>query len=133
MKEIQFEGQKELLEQLDTFVLNYKDEVSVALWQELSKVMNDSKRICPVDTGRLRASGYVFDPVVSFEEISVQLGYATEYAFYVHENLNAGHTYPTCAKFLEWPLDMASRNILQNIVDRISRLLGKYKRYATSA
>ena len=51
----------------------------------------------------------------------------------MHENLNAGHTYPTCAKFLEWPLDMALRNILQNIVDRISRLLGKYKRYATSA
>jgi len=132
MKEIHFEGQKELLEQLDTFIANYQDEVSVAFWQELSKVMNDSKKICPVDTGRLRSSGYVFDPIVSFDEITIQLGYATDYAFWVHENLNARHTYPTCAKFLEWPLDMASGKILQNVVDRISRLLGKNNRYATT-
>lgn len=52
----------------------------------------------PVDTGALRASGHVQDPVIGPNEVSVQFGYgsaAVAYASVVHE------THRTHSKFLE--------------------------------
>ena len=51
--------------------------------------MRKAKLITPVDTGALRASGHVRPPVISPNNVSVELGYggpAAPYAALVHEN-----------------------------------------------
>jgi len=74
------------------------------LWEEGQKVMNESVPLCPIDTGRLRASRYVRTPKTTGNRTTMELGYSTDYAVYVHENLEAYHKPPTQAKFLETPL-----------------------------
>ncbi len=119
----EIEGTEPLLRTLENMMLDFKNELAEGVWLELSSVMNKSKKECPVDTGRLRASGYVFDPMISFDEIICQLGYATEYAIYVHENLEARHDPPTKAKFLEDPLVQAMPTMIPNMVARARKLI----------
>lgn len=77
-----------------------------ALYVEGERIMGESKRLCPVDTGTLRSSGRVQEPVHQGETVTVVLSYggaAAPYAVSVHENMNAYHAPPTQAKFLEQP------------------------------
>ncbi len=77
-----------------------------ALFQEGEQIMSASKRIVPVNTGALRASGHVQLPVIQGRRVSVTLGYggaAAPYAVFVHER-PARHNPPTQWKYLEIPL-----------------------------
>lgn len=58
---------------------------------------------CPVDTEALRKSGRVEVTGKGFgAKVSIVFGGDTApYSLYVHENLEANHAAPTCAKFLE--------------------------------
>lgn len=75
-----------------------------ALYAEAQEIMTKSRRLVPVDTGALRASGQVRtghtgrDPYVEI----VYGGPAAPYAIYVHERLDVNHTVGQ-AKFLEQP------------------------------
>lgn len=66
-------------------------------------LQRESMKIVPIKTGDLRESadtqweGSGFDTVVT-------VGYGTDYALYVHENLEARHKPGKEAKFLEKPL-----------------------------
>lgn len=76
-----------------------------ALFQEGERIMLVSKRLVPVDTGALRASGHVQLPVIRGKGASVTLGYggaAAPYAVFVHER-PARHNPPTQWKYLETP------------------------------
>ena len=76
------------------------------LYIEGESVMAESKSMTPVDTGALRASGFVHSPVTSNNDVSVELTYggsASKYALFVHENLSATH-HVGQAKFLEIPV-----------------------------
>jgi len=55
-----------------------------------------SQQLVPVDTGRLKASGY--RRALGFNFV---IGYNTEYAAYVHEIIDNYHAPPTQAKFLQ--------------------------------
>ena len=71
-------------------------QLGTALYAEGEKIMTESKRIVPVDTGNLRASGHVFPPLVSAgSTMTVGLRYggtAAKYALSVHENPRSGRT-----------------------------------------
>ena len=82
-------------------------------------VMEESQVQVPVDTGTLKSSASVEEPVHSLAEISVTLGYGIgdkgslinpktgrtveQYAVDVHEITDVFHATPTKAKFLEDP------------------------------
>ena len=58
-----------------------------ALYLEAEAVMTASKRMVPVDTGALRASGYVKEPEIAGSQVKVTMGYggsASQYAIFVH-------------------------------------------------
>ena len=60
------------------------------------EVLERAKYYCPVDTGRLKESGHL-EPQ---PDGSVDVVFDCEYAWYVHEDMNKIHAFPTCAKFL---------------------------------
>lgn len=91
--------------------------VEQALWEEASITMHMSMRQCPVDTGRMRATGPLgswsggserpADEVVQMEvgadEVKAEIGYYTNYAIFPHEL--GTHTPPSKTKFLEDPVN----------------------------
>ena len=101
----------------------YREAVGTALFQEASKVMNNSQDQCPVRYGVLRASGYVSDPYEIGTAIKIDLGYSANYAIYVHENLEARHLPPTKAKYLEDPVNLALPWIGYAINERLNALV----------
>ena|SRR5690242_17900092 len=98
------------------------------LYLEAEGIMAQSKELVPVDTGTLRASGFVLPPVQDGTVMRVELGYggpaakinpktgesSDGYAVYVHENLEAHHPHGM-AKFLEIPFDGAKRQMTTRI------------------
>lgn len=94
---------------------------AAGLYQAGTVVMATSQQLVPVDTGTLKRSGRVEEPVVSEDRVEVTVGYGygeaypikaagdgdevvgPGYGVYVHEILRNKHKPPTQAKFLEVP------------------------------
>jgi hypothetical protein len=96
-----------------------------ALFTEGERIMTEAKRLTPVDTGALRASGHVQKPVIRRGRIEVTLGFggpSAPYAVIVHENLNVRHQVGQ-AKFLEKPLNEAARGLAERIAAEVRRQL----------
>lgn len=103
--------------------------VARELYREGIGIIEQSKPLCPVDTGTLRSSAYVEEPKQEGDVITVEIGYggpaakinpktgesADSYAIYVHENLQAFHKVGV-AKFLEIPFFAAQRGMEDRIV-----------------
>lgn len=86
-------------------------------------VMNESKRIVPVDTGALRSSGQVKTPRITKRKVIVELGYgdsSVDYATRVHDNVNLRHEPPGQSKFLEKPLLDKQGSIIDRVGGAIS-------------
>jgi hypothetical protein len=101
-------------------------QAAAALRTEAEIEMAEAKQRTPVDSGSLRASGYVDTPVISGRKISVELGFggaASEYAVIVHENMDAHHPVGQ-AKFLESVLQESA----PYLADRLARRIGLDKK-----
>lgn len=95
-----------------------------ALMAEGEMIMLDSKaNWVPVDTGALRSTGHVQEPVINGTKVSVTLGYggpAVPYAVVQHERLDYNHTVGR-AKYLEGPTLQSASNMDQRLADRVKR------------
>lgn len=78
-----------------------------ALLDEANTILREAMDQTPVETGTLRRSGTVEGPKVSAKNITVEIGFNTDYAAAVHENLKAKHATGK-AKFLEDPVNAAA-------------------------
>lgn len=94
------------------------DVLQSHLYLEAELIMTKAKKLTPVDTGALRASGFVEPPRVFGNKVEVTLGFGgpaggktadgedvvvnVGYAVFVHENVGANFTVGQ-AKFLEQP------------------------------
>lgn len=102
---------------------------AATLYQEGETIMAEAKRLTPVDTGALRASGHVQPPRAADggRALVVNLGFggpAAPYAVYVHENRLAHHNVGQ-SKFLEQPVLAWTRQAEQKIA---ARLRGELRR-----
>lgn len=105
-----------------TIALELPKRAAAALYLEANIIMTESKRIVPVDTGALKASGFVADPEFQRRNIRVMMAYggaAKEYAIYVHEILRNKHPHGQ-AKYLEVPLHAAQKNLGARLAARIN-------------
>ena len=80
-----------------------------ALYQEGTELLNESKELCPIDTGTLIGSAYIEESnnadVTTPEVIVGYGGAAAPYALSVHENPRSGHTggvSPSGRKYKHW-------------------------------
>jgi hypothetical protein len=88
--------------------------------------ITEMKRLVPVDTGTLRASGYVEKPRRTGNTITVELGFggaAEDYAIPVHEDLEAFHRVGQ-AKYVEQPLYESAAFFAQRIAESVRQSLG---------
>lgn len=85
-----------------------EDAMRGALYKLGSWIMRNSKLIVPVDTNRLRGTGFVTLPT-GRRTFSLLVGYGTEYALTVHEG-NFRHRPPTRNKYLQVPFEQAEPN-----------------------
>lgn len=65
------------------------------------RVRNRAKRLCPVDTGRLRSSIVVTPPYKRATEIIVSIGTNVEYAIFVHNGTRFMRARPFLTDALE--------------------------------
>lgn len=108
-----------------------------ALYAEATTVLNESKKIVPVDTGNLRASGRVEAPVTGKGKASVEITYggaAAPYALIVHEvPTNSGgrwgtgmtHAAGKSFKYLEIPVMAHKKKFVDGVRGRVQQMLGK--------
>lgn len=126
------------LEGLDKVIAQYSNmkgsdaAVRRACYAEATVVLNESKRLVPVDTGNLRASGRVEPPKTQGSVTTIEVSYggaAAPYALYVHEippgsggrwgtgmTHAAGKTY----KFLEIPALAHRDKFVDGVRDRLA-------------
>jgi hypothetical protein len=123
MVDIQIRRPIEMVERLNNLLVEYPDEVSRAVSLELNAVLAESKQLCPKDTGALRGSGHVPDPIVSDGNIHAEIGYSQGYAYWVHELIENYHEPPTQAKYLEVPLMRALPAITERIIARVEAMI----------
>jgi len=91
-----------------------------ALEKTADKIINDTKPLTPVDTGRLRDS-LERKSKVTPTKVTVSIFSDVEYALIVHEDLDARHTVGG-AKYLERAIKK-NRNVLRrNIVKELKKV-----------
>lgn len=108
----------------------FPSEVEKVLYQEAWRIMGESIKIAPIDTGRLRASARVDLPRRDGDRISIRLSYNTDYARWVHEkNVNGmpvNYRAPgTQSLFLINPLLDGIEEMEQRIAKRLGRMVVK--------
>ena len=89
-------GAKEVREKILQMARETPRKVAEALHDEAQLTMTEAKKLVPVVTGTLRASGVVPKATISGRNIEQVMGFggaASAYAMSVHENPRAGHTY----------------------------------------
>lgn len=123
-------GAKQMIGKIMALRAGFKTEVGRAIYMEAQIELTEAKKRVPVDTGTLRASGFVTTPEIGpGDRISVRIGFggaASDYAVYVHENLEAYHANGQ-AKYLESVLNESAQFMMARITKRIdlNRAKGK--------
>ena len=124
---MQLRGLDQLVQQIDRGI-KPNQNLARAVYAEATTVLNESKKIVPVDDGFLKNSGKVEAPKISPKETSVEVTYggaAAPYALYVHEDPEAQHAAGKTYKYLEIPAvahsDKFARNVQERLVSYIRR------------
>lgn len=105
----------------DRASLTVRPALAKAVFAEANSVLNESKKIVPVDTGALKSSGRVEPPQITGGGVSVQITYggaAAPYALIVHEDPDARHKSGKSYKYLEIPARARRPVFVQNVKER---------------
>lgn len=104
----------------------YPEATATAVYQEGVDLLAESIPEVPVDTGRLRRSGYVDAPSSAYDPVCM-VGYGTEYALAVHERREVNHATgkagylidPMLRRAAGYP-DRMARRIAKNVRDGVT-------------
>jgi hypothetical protein len=132
---VEMYGQKDLLHKLARMGRDSTAVVGRVMYAYANDVFNRSQYLVPVDTGALRSSGRVEEPVYSGGQVVIAIKYggaAAPYALYVHEvpppgdgeGRTAYHLPPTQWKYLEQPLLETIDDFrvqFRNVVDQLAK------------
>lgn len=119
-----FNGAAAALADLKKLKISAPGTFAQALYQEAQIELTEIKKRTPVDTGALRASERVSQPIVDGKRIYVVISAgglpsaAAPYAFFVHEDLEAFHKTGQ-AKYIESVLNESAPYLADRIARRI--------------
>ena len=119
-------GAEELARALAKVPGNTEQVLGKALYEEGQMAFAESQKLTPVDTGVLKGSGFLHQPKIEPNKISVAIVYggpAAPYALFVHEILSSYHASPTQAKYLELPVARRSEYLVRNLATRINHMI----------
>lgn len=117
------EQMKRIEENLSAVINQLKDVTAEVLEDALRPTFEKALMFTPVDTGKLKASGFLITRDSS-KRVQAEMGFGKggvpDYALRVHEDLNLNHKAPTKAKFLQ--------SAIEEDIDEIpGRLIQAYK------
>ncbi len=116
------EGVDELLRRMEAMPRVALEALKKAMWQELEAILALAKLKAPVDSGRLRASGYTTPPEIENGVVlNGEVGFSAEYAVFVHERTELQHTTGE-AKFLEKAIHERSKGYAERLAARTRKL-----------
>ena len=113
------EGSDQVIKNLNKEILRIKKRTIKGVMKAGTLIKNTAVTLTPLDTGNLRGSAYVA-PLLYRNRPSVEVGFKTEYALYVHENLESHHPVGQ-AKFLETSIVREQKNAL-NIIAQEAKI-----------
>ena len=93
---------------------NAPTEVGGSMHKEMGIELVEMKARTPVESGELEGSGAITDPIYEGDNITVAVSFNTDYAVYVHEDLEAIHPVGQ-AKFIESVLDESAPHMSTRI------------------
>ena len=146
---VDIRGTEEMIRTLEALGPKATESLAGALFRQANYIMAESKRQVPVDTGALRASGFVELPEIDGGTVTVTMSYGgvagggamdgeqgptrpgeyltnagardpSGYALEVHENLNAHHPVGK-AKYLEDPFLEMQSGLLDRLGEDLQR------------
>ena len=121
------EQMREIERNYTKFVNSTTSATPRILEEALKPTFMKSQKYTPLDTGALRASGYLEVRKVG-DKVRAEIGYGKGgkpyYAVFVHEMLHLAHKAPTRAKFLQSALEEDANAIVARIRKAYRRLVG---------
>lgn len=118
------EALRPVFNQLNALISDIEGATPEICRKALEPVFEESQYLVPVDTGELKASGFL-----EADRRGAQIGYAKRgdpfYAVFVHEQLENYHEPPTQAKFLQQPLEEQMDEIPGRIAAGVQMLLAR--------
>jgi len=100
-----------VLKSLQKISITVQNEFRNKEYITTKKIFDDSQKLVPVDTGKLKKSGKV-----SYNKNGAStVEYKNDYAVFVHEDLNANHKKGTQAKFLEIPFIKHTKKLKKDL------------------
>jgi hypothetical protein len=120
-------GARQMIANLQQLARDAPRVMKKAVYEFAQTEMTEMKRLVPVDTGALRASGHIEQPVAHADgRITCTLGFggtAVDYAVPVHEDLEAFHRVGQ-AKYVEQPLAESAAHFADRVAASVKRDLG---------
>jgi hypothetical protein len=84
-------GDKQVAAALKAELIKFRGKIGLGLIGATTAIKLESQLRTPVDTGRLKASTFSNQPKFNQNEIITSVGTDTNYAVFVHENLESSH------------------------------------------
>lgn len=113
-------GLRRLQHNFDLAPQKMQDALSAGLYQEAMIIIGEAKKRTPVDTGRLRQTGYAAPPENGPRGPECECGFGTKYAVFVHEILSSYHPVGQ-AKFLESVVNERRRGYVSRLAKRTAQ------------
>lgn len=117
-------GTKRIDQELQRFLKKAPRAVGRGLYELGERVMTLSVKLVPVDTGELKESAYVSEPVISSSGVLVEIGYGAEHAPEVHEDTSTPRE-DGMAKFLEAPVLQRAKGNLWRVAKVAREIIEK--------
>lgn len=89
-KDVGIRGLKQVMANIRRETELRKRRFLIGLTRGAAVIFRASQQLVPIDTGNLRASGYVRQTGTAVHPV-IAIGYTASYAIFVHENLQALH------------------------------------------
>lgn len=119
---IRVEGINRTLKKMEELQKKNKKAFNVGIGKAGYYLLEKSREIVPVDTGRLYNSGFNRLTRDSRNTLTYQVGYSKKYAVYVHERLDLRHAPGKSAKFLEKPARRYRKTLIKIIEDEVKKV-----------
>lgn len=112
---------RDIIKNFEGFTQHINNETINVLLEAMAPAFQLSQKYVPVDTSKLKSSGYLEEVISRSNQHTVEIGYGKnglpDYAATVHENLEYHHKAPTRAKFLQSALEEKDREIERLIIE----------------
>lgn len=102
--QFQIQGLSNLQLAFDMVRFRYNRGYKIGLQRAAEFLLEESRKLAPIDTGFLRSTGHTIIKGDGFRA-KASIGYSAYYAVWVHEDLTKYHAPPTTAKFMTIPIN----------------------------